>query len=415
VKLEEAIVISGATTIFKIAVVLMATKYISSAIGSEGFLILGSYQNWLAIFTGLATLGMMTGVVKYVSSVPISEKSSYISSAVYLMLCISPIMLLAVYLVPKNISFIFSGSGLFNLLFFVGISSSSLILLFNSLANAYGDNRRFLVVSTITATIIYLSASLGLFLNGAEGMLVGLFISPLITLIISIKVYYPTKWFYFKAFQPKRNINEIQKLLAFGGVALISMIMVPAGKITVRYIQSESFSLDYAGQWDALMLISTSYMAPLYGILGFYFLPRYSAANNFSSVNDLLISGVTKMFPVLLLGLFIIYLLKDYWISFVLGSEFEFLRLFLPYMLVSDIFRFLSMFVAYLWLAQNKLKIFAVSEIIFTIIYPICLYIFIQFFGHHAAGMSYLFISFSYFIFVYIWYFNKFKYNFSEA
>ena len=414
-KLEEAIVLSGATTIIKIAVVLAATKYISSALGSEGFLVLGSYQNWLGIFTGLATAGMMTGVVKYVSAAPSSEKSSYISSAVLIMLCMSPIACLAIYLLPKNISVIFGISGLFNLLFFVAISSSSLTLLFNSLANANGDNRRFMVVSTGAATSIYAGASLGVFLNGSEGMIAGLFVSSIFTLILGIRVYYPTKWFYFEAFRPRKNINAIRKLLAFGGVALISMITIPAGKIIVRSIQSESFSLDYAGQWDALILISTSYMAPLYGILGFYFLPRYSKANDFLTVNALLVSGIKKMGVVLLLGLLVIYSFKDYWIAFMLGNEFELFELFLPYMLVSDIFRFLAMFVAYLMLAKNHLKIFAILEIVFTLIYPVSLYIFIQYFGQYAAGISYLFISVSYFLTLYIWYFNKFKYSFSEV
>ena len=119
-----------------------------------------------------------------------------------------------------------------------------------------------------------------------------------------------------------------------------------------------TFGNDFAGQWDAIILISTSYMSPLYGILGFYFLPRFSKEINLNAIESLLISGIQKLGLVMLFGVSIVYFSSSYWLVYLYGESFQLIKDFLPFVIGADIFRFFAMLVAYLMLAKNQLKIF---------------------------------------------------------
>jgi PST family polysaccharide transporter len=414
-KIEGAVLLSGLSAIVKLAVVLVCTRYIASLVGPEGFLILGSYQNLLVIFMSIGSAGIMTGVVKYASEYSEQEKNPYISSASFIVLCLSPILFLIILLFPKSDLVFFSGSIVYKGLFFIAAFSSTLLLLINSLANAHGDNKKFIFISTVSASLLYLGSAFGAMLNNLEGFLLGILLSSFFSLIIAVKLYYSSLWFNLKKFRPKKDLNAIRRLLTFGGVAVISMICVPVGKIVIRNIQINTFGNDFAGQWDAIILISTSYMSPLYGILGFYFLPRYSKAINLNAIETLLISGIQKLGLVMLFGVSIVYFSSSYWLVYLYGESFQLIKDFLPFVIGADIFRFFAMLVAYLMLARNQLKIFAISEIFFNILYPILLLTFIQFLGHDAAGMSYLCLSIIYFLFVYFWYIKKFRLNLLET
>lgn len=366
--------LSAISTFIKLASNLVINKVIAIYIGPAGIALIGQFQNFLTVVTTLGNGAINAGVTKYVAEY--NEKDSqkrdaYISAAIKITLLVSIIIGLVLIIGSHFISEKMFQTEQYHVLFKVLggtlwlIGLNTIIL---SIINGLKEIRLFITVNITGSMFSLVFTTILTVKYNLWGALLAMIVVQALLLFISLPTAVKKLNIQFK-WQKNTSSENYKTLIAFSIMSIVSVICVSATQIAIRNHLTEGFSLEEAGYWQSVWMISTMYLMVITTALSTYYLPRLSELTDKAEIRKEILSGYKIIIPFVLVTAFAIYLLRDFIVAILFTKDFYPMRELFFYQLLGDFFKMCSWTLAYLMIAKSMTKTFIITEVIFSLLF----------------------------------------------
>jgi len=363
--------LSGLSTLIKLLSGLVVNKVVAVYIGPSGIALIGQFQNFLSIITTFGNGAISSGVTKYVAEFNETDKKKrddYISSSFIITFIFSVIIGALVFigssflsewiLKTSEYSAVFKLLGLTLIL----ISFNTILL---SIINGIKRIKLYIVINICSSLLSLIVTSLLTIFFGVFGALLSMIIVQSIVLLITLPLVTKKLDLQFKM-----NIHVekavFKKLLAFSLMAIVSVLSASISQIAIRNHLIKEFSIEDAGHWQSVWMISSMYLMVMTTAFSTYYLPKMSELHKISEIRKEIFSGYKIILPFTLITALMIYFLRDFIIAILFTSEFNEMRTLFGFQLIGDFLKMTSWSLAFLMIAKAKTKTFIITEISFS-------------------------------------------------
>ncbi|WPU24676.1 O-antigen translocase [Cedecea neteri] len=408
-------VLSGIVTCFRLLCGLLISKVVAMYTGPAGIANLGQLQNFVTFVNGFISSQVSQGINRYSAE----NKSDYEKALPYWRASIKLSIIASCFIIcigvlfSKNISeYLFHRKELYWLIV-VCLSVLPLNVvnnIFLGVLNGLGDYNRFFIANIFAIISALISMTVLVYFLGLEGALISAALNNAIAGSLLILIILKRPWFKFKYWMghaPKHHISEMRKYFFMG---VIGALTGPISLIVVRTILTNDFSIDAAGNWQAVSKISEAYLAILTTALTVYYFPKTAAAKSTKEYLSVLKTGATIVIPLALVMALSIFLLKDVIIRILFTKDFTTAKELFLFQNIGDFLRITSWLFATILLAKGYFKINATLEIIFSALFPLFVKLLIIPFGMQGASMAYCSTYAIYLVVtigIYCWHINR--------
>ena len=160
----------------------------------------------------------------------------------------------------------------------------------------------------------------------------------------------------------------------------------------------EKLDITQTGYWQGMMRISDGYLMLVTTSLSTYYLPKLSSLKTDNELKTEVLKGYKLILPMVLLGCIIIYFLRFFIIEILYTSDFFQMERLFMWQLVGDFFKIAAWILAYLMLARAMIKIFIITELLFSISFVIFGYYFVDLFKLEGVTISFALNYFIYYL-----------------
>ncbi|MER1984377.1 MAG: O-antigen translocase [Solibacillus sp.] len=370
----KASILSGIATIIKLGSGLIINKIIAMYIGPAGVALIGQFQNCFNIIVTIGNGAINQGVTKYVAEyheVDNAKRDRYISASFIITFLISILLGIVIFLFSNHLSMLVFKSDDYYVVFrvlattllFIGLNSVIL-----SLINGLKRIRLFVLVNIC-------GSLLGLIFTTVLTMKFEVWGALLSTVLVQTLLFFISFVVCIKRLkiQFKFNINIPQiyykKLFSFSLMAIVAVISVSLSQLMIRNHIIDNFSIDYAGYWQAIWMISTMYLTILTTAFATYYLPTLSKLEDPVQIRQEILAGYKIIVPFVFLSAASMYFMRDIIIMLLFTPDFYPMRELFLYQFVGDFFKMCSWLVAYLMIAKSMTKSYIATEIIFALLF----------------------------------------------
>ena len=308
-------ILSAISTIIKIASGLVINKIIAVYIGPAGIAIIGQFQNFLGIITTIGNGAINSGVTKYVAEYNgiDKEKRNNIISVAFIITIICSSIIGAILFFGSSF---FSNwilkteeyKTIFNLLgiLLIFISLNTVLL---SVINGMKRIKMFITINILSSILSLGITSLLTIKYELLGALIAIIFVQAVVLLITLPIAIAQIEIPF----PFKKINKIfyQKLFGFSLMAVVSVISVSVTQIMIRNHLIDSFSIEEAGYWQSVWMISSTYLLVLTTAFSTYYLPKLSELQDLVELRKEILSGYKIILPFVFITALLIYLFRD--------------------------------------------------------------------------------------------------------
>jgi O-antigen/teichoic acid export membrane protein len=408
----------GGVQIFNIFIQIIRSKVVATLLGPAGMGIMGLLNSTIDIIGKSTNFGLGLSAVKNIAAANSTKNKEQFSLIVIVLRRLVYLtgllgMLVGIFLSPW-LSLLAFGNKDYTLAFIL-ISST---LLFSQLSKGQivilqGMRKlKYLARANILGSSISLLITIPFYYSlGIDGIVPGIIVSSLITLIIS--------WFYFN----KISINPIKvswsqtigqgKSMAKMGfmLALSSLLTVGVSYIIRIYISSIG-GIQQVGLFSAGFVIINTYVGLVFSAMGTDYYPRLSAIAYDNKLCKQAINQQAEIAIIILSPLLLIFLTYIKWIIIVLYSD-QFIEIsgMIYWATVGMYFKVASWPIGYIFLAKGASKLFFWNELV-TNIYLLGF----NLIGYHYGGLTGLGIAFAisyFFHLLQIYFVSKIKFSFT--
>lgn len=390
--LVKTSILSFIATATKVIAGLVINKAFSVFIGPAGLALIGQFQNFSQLAMTVAQAGIKNGVTKFIAEygkehhrIPIlfstAAKISLISSfATGLGIVIFSNYASLHILKSIEYSYIFVIFGFTIILFVI----NNLLL---SILNGLKEIKAWVNINIIQSIYSLIFTTLLIIFFGMEGALIALVTNQSIILLIILWMLRRHVLIKVSNFLGPFDIVEAKKLGGYALMTFTSATIVPISHIIIRNYIGENLSWEEAGYWQAIWYISSTYLLLVTTPLTIYYLPRLSEITDKAELRKELLHGYSIIMPIIIIASLIIFLFKDFIIAILFAEDFTPVRDLFLWQLIGDIIKLASWLIAYLMLAKSMVKVFITTEIIFSLLFILLTFKFIELYG--LVGITY--------------------------
>ncbi|WP_338377077.1 O-antigen translocase [uncultured Flavobacterium sp.] len=396
--------LNSISVILKIIIGFVSSKVIAICIGPSGMALVGNLRNFTASVEGIATLGFTNGIVKYVAQKEDNQEElkQFLSTVFITLFCVILVLSGLLYFLANYLNqeifgsdfqyeWIFKAFGL-ALPWYI----ASLVLV--SVINGFGEFKKVIYINII-GNVLGLLITVGLiFFYKTFGALLAVILSPSVLFFVTL-FFIHKKINLFQLIAIKSfDFSVLKPMSEYSLMALISMIFGPMVYLAIRNSIIENFDINQAGYWEAITRISNYYLLFLTTVLTVYFLPKLSKSTSNAETKKVIWSYYKGIIPVFLVGLILVYLLKNILIQILFTKEFLPISKLFFWQLLGDFFKALSTILALQFFAKKLTKAFIVTEIFsLTILWFSSIYL-LNLYGIEGIVMAHAFTFFIYFV-----------------
>jgi len=394
---------TGFTTGLKILATVVLSKIVAVRLGPAGLALLGQLTNFVTISLLLASGGFGNGIIKYISSLKDNDEfNKFAKQSFKLTLLFSSITGLI----------IIAGSSVFSYLNFNSYSYSFVFIAlglsivfyasgnyFLSFINGMTDYKILNWTNAINSILSVLISILLISFYNLKGAFIAVAINQSVTAIVTL--WLSKKYFshFTSFFKEKIEWDSLKKLLSFSLMAFITAILTPIIQMIIRKHLINEYTVNTAGEWEAINRISGLYLTVLINVMLVYYLPKLSSLQAIDELKFEIRKGFKFFTPIVLLLALGLFFCKNIIISLFLSEQFAGIKTFFLPQLIGDVFKILSFIYAYLVIAKAKVVFYIFSEVLFMGIYLTCSLFFIKMHGGIGAVYAYMITYILYFIF----------------
>lgn len=404
--------LNSVSVILKIIIGFVSSKVIAVFIGPSGMALVGNLRNFVASIEGIATLGFTNGIVKYVAEKEENqEELKKFLSTVFITLFFIIIILsgslyfLAAYLNEEIFGTNFQFKAIFKA-FSLALPWYIASIVLIAIINGFGEFKKVIYINII-GNVLGLLITVGLiYFYQTFGALLAVILSPSILFFVTL-FFIHKKIDLFQLVSIKSFDNSVLKTMSeYSLMALVSMIFGPLIYLAIRNSIIDNLDINQAGYWEAITRISNYYLLFLTTVLTVYFLPKLSKSTSNEETKSIFWSYYKGIIPIFLVGLIMVYLLKDVLIQILFTQEFMPVSKLFIWQLLGDFFKALSLILGYQFFAKKLTKAFILTEIFSLIILWFSSVYLLDVYGIEGVVMAHAFTFFMYFIVLGI-YFRK--------
>lgn len=241
------------------------------------------------------------------------------------------------------------------------------------------------------------------------------------SLIVSSLLFFIFSDYYFRKLKIKKvSVNNQEAFeagtntLKLGLYILISSILSTIAMFVIRTYIARMDSIEYAGLFQAVWVITTVYLGLILKSMGADYYPRLSAISDKNNAIKTLVNEQSYVAILVSLPIIIaIILFAKFILTLFYSTEFIAASELLRWQLLGSIFKIISWPLAFILLAKNKGKLFLISEVIFYTSYLGSAYLLYSSYSINALGIAYLiaYIVYSISVFLMAKYLSGFKWT----
>ncbi|WP_396163170.1 oligosaccharide flippase family protein [Flavobacterium sp.] len=408
--------VSGVRILIQLIVGFLSTKAIAFFVGIAGMGVIGLVKTFTSFFNNFLLLGTQNGIVTSLASKrKIKNEEIFIVCLFWLFLFLSTFISIIFFIFFEEINKYFFVNQIQSdwilFLFVISIPFQAISLLFNAVLNGKSEYKNVASIGMITNVLTLIISVFLMRTYNLQGAIIGLLFTSIIMFVISsyffLKIY--SVIIFFQPFQFVKQ--EIQPLLNYSLMSLVSIIMSFAFSYYMRITIIDKFSLEYAGYYEAVLRISGFYMIFINTFVSFYYLPELAKCSSKVEVMLLTNEYYKKIFPLFVIGLVILLLGVDFFVPFFFNKSFLVITPFVKYQVVLDIIKSTCLILGIRFFAFGKTKGFLLTEIFSFTINFILFVIAMHFFDFRGVWYSQIASSFLYFIILVVFFKMYFKKN----
>ena len=396
------------TVVCRLASSFFLTKIVAWYFGPAGLAQLAHFQNLLTFFTLIPNDGINRGTISYLASqTPDSVAYRRYFKAGLLLTALTfaataVIVILARRALLAHFPADFSG----RLLFLTGALLLVLQSFFNAVLLAQQRTLAVAIGNGLTAILVILYAGLAFQKLLLPQFLIGYLLvmgsSVFYFYFFSVKIL-PRAWLR----QTPLAEKDLKQLGKFMLMALSVLLFSKGMEFYVRDYMIRHFTIYQAGLWQGVVRISDSYTAVYAAVLAFAFYPKAAALATNAAQLQVFVRAILKLvIPVVLLGLGLVYVTREYIISGLLSAQFLAAQRLLPFQLLGDFFKLLSWLLTNSLVAQGKVGVITLFEGLSAAAYLGFFYFFTQQFGLAGSTMAHA-TNYVFFLALNVFYFRK--------
>jgi polysaccharide transporter, PST family len=386
--------LNGIAVIIKMITLLGINKVLAIYVGPAGYAALGQFQNAIQMITTFASGAINTGVTKYTAEYDGDElKQRQVwrtAGTIAIIGSIGTALVIAALNKPLAAYFLnnvdYGGV-------FLWFAATLVFFTFNTLLLAILNGKKAIgryVLANIAGSIFALIITTTLAIQfGLYGALIALAIYQSISFFVTLLICYNTYWFRIDYLFGKIDRQIALNLAKYTAMALTSAACVPISQILIRDHLGENFGWHAAGYWEAITRLSNAYLLLATTTLGLYFLPKLSELKEPAQIKQEIIQGYKLILPVAAIAGFVIYIFRDLIIAILFTKDFAPMRELFAWQMVGDTLKMASWILGYLMLGQAMIKLFMLTEIIFSTSFVGLTWVLTSWIGFQGVVMSF--------------------------
>lgn len=377
----KASIATSVAQVSKIAFGFAVVKLIAIYLGPDGLGSLGNYMTLASAVTLFAGGGIVSGLIKYVSSYrgSLFKLTKFISTAFVYSVVFTVIMVVGGLLMYPQIGAVIFKEGDGSCLLLILIACIPLFSITNFITGIVNGYQNTALYMKISAVGFLLAIPISYYLIRDFGFLgagIALVSGHAITAIFSLIFTFDRRW--RKAIKFRVYAGHAENLSKFTLMLAVGASVLPTSEIFVRNMIVERIGLFDAGIWQSLIKLSTVYISFFSLFLGYYYMPRLSAlsvkSDIRSTVSNYLGIGAVSF---VLFGI-IFYSLRYFIIEVALSKDFLPGADYLIYQLIADFFKVCGYVIGYLGVAKAATKLYIGAEILQAFLFSFMSYIFLE-------------------------------------
>ncbi|SDW30903.1 O-antigen translocase [Aequorivita viscosa] len=352
----------------RLVISLFIQRLLAEIVGEAGIAKIGSLRNLLEMLSSFASIGIFSGVVKYVAEhKDDKEQLQKLFSTTFVFTAFGS---LTVFLI------LFFGSGYLSETIFdspdyvylikllaVIVPFISLYRIFNAVVNGLS---RYKKLAGIDFVSYLLSAALTVVLlltHNLDGALIAIAITPALQFFVLLFIFIKVLREYIQFSKLTFKIPMAKSLLAFSLMSFFSTVLLNYVEIDIRVMIQNRININDAGTWTAMTNISKNYMVFSGAIFTLYVLPKFAGIHNKTDFKAELLNIYKTLLPLFGVGMLLIYFLREY-VILIIYPDFHGMSPLFKWQLMGDFVRLASLVLGYQFLAKKMVKNFIFSEII---------------------------------------------------
>lgn len=398
-KLFKTSVLNGIAVLIKTATMFILNKILAVYVGPSGYALIGQFQNFIQMVTVFSGNAINTAVVKYTAEYyeqPEKQRTIW-QTATNIIFFFSFFGGGLIFLLREQLSFVIFNSADYESVF-IWFAVFLLFFNLNTLLLAILNGKKAierLVVANISGSLVSLVITAVLVIEfGLYGALVALAIYQSLAFFITFLICNQASWFSWKDLFCNLDKQVARKFASFALMAVVSAVCIPVSQMVIRQYLSYEYSNEYAGYWEAMVRFSGAYLMLVTTTLGVYYLPRLSELKEVDKIKQEIFLAYKYIFPLALLGAAIVFLLKDWIIITLFSDKFLPMRDLFFWQILGDIVKIGSWILAYLMLSKAMIKLFVITEVVFSILSILLSISFINLIGFDGVSLAH-FINYS--------------------
>ena len=402
-KLLKTSFFSAIITVIRLVSGFIANKVVAIYTGPGGVAIIGGFTNFISLALTFANGAINNGVVKYTSEYEGNEVkqkllvSTSVRISIYCSIIFGPILIL---FAPTFSTWILTNDIYENPIRVLGITIVlySLNSLLISILNGRHQIKTYTIVNTIGSVVGLLITICLVYFFKVNGALYALVLSQSIVFFITLLLILKSPWFSWSYFNQPFNKVVAKKLGGFSLMAIASAIFIPLSQILVRNLLIDKVGINEAGFWQGMMKVSDGYLLLIITSLSTYYLPKLSSLKTDQELRNEIFNGYKIILPVVFFGCVIIFYMRFFIIRVLYTPSFSQMESLFLWQLVGDFFKMAAWVLSYLMLAKAMVKIFIITEVLFTISYVVFGFFFVHHFKLLGITMAFAFNYILYFL-----------------
>ena len=392
--LVKTSLLNGIAVAVKVASALMLNKILAVYVGPAGYAVIGQFQNAASIIVSLAGGVVGTGVTKATAQHFDDEAKRHAiwQTAIRFSLVASVMAaILLLFIGDKLSQWLLHRTDLSSV--FVWLALALPAMAANNLLLAIVNGKKevgiYVTANIVGSLISLIMVGLLAFNFGLYGALVAFVINPAIVLLATAVIVGRRNWFKAKFLWGQINRPALRELLGFALMGLTSALTVPVSYMLIRDHLATNLGLSAAGFWQASWKISEIYLMLVTTTLSIYYLPRLAEIRTATELKSEVIKVYRFVMPVVITTSVFIYAIRDLIIEILFTPVFMPMRELFLWQLVGDVLRIGSWILAYILLGRAMVKIFIVSEIMFSGLFVFMSWFWVSIFGLVGVTIAY--------------------------
>lgn len=364
--------LNGIAVAIRLVTALLLNKILAVYVGPGGYAIIGQFQNIASLIVTFATGATSTGVVKYTAQYFDDEGAQHRlwRTAGTLTALASIVGAFAVVfardLLARELLHDPALSSIF-LWLAAGLVFTSLNALLLALLNGKKEVRRY-VVCNIAGSLVGLAVTGMLaYRFGLYGTLVALSINQALVFLVTFQQVRGTRWFRIGYLFGKIDRSDLKALGGYIAMAGVTAIATPLSHVAVRDDLAAQFGWSYAGYWDAMWRISTTYLTFVTATLSLYYLPRLSEIRDSAELRREIVGTYRIVVPAVAMISLLIYAFRETIIVMLFTRAFAPMETLFAWQLAGDVVKISSWVLSFVMLGRSMTRLFIVTEIVFAL------------------------------------------------